>query len=71
LLEEAWKDEAWGTLVWLAMTTGARRWELRALATSPRPRGGPAHDQVGHGGLARVHAREGHEDPPEAQGRPG
>ena len=31
LLEEAWKDEAWGTLVWLAMTTGARRGELCAL----------------------------------------
>jgi integrase len=31
LLEEAWKDGAWGTLVWLAMTTGARRGELCAL----------------------------------------
>src|SRR3954469_11701845 len=31
LLEEAWKDEAWGTLVWLAMTTGARRGELCAV----------------------------------------
>jgi hypothetical protein len=25
LLEEAWKDEVRGTLIWLAMTTGARR----------------------------------------------
>src|SRR3954470_20376165 len=28
---EAWKDEAWGTMVWLAMTTGVRRGELCAL----------------------------------------
>lgn len=25
LLEEAWKDPDWGTFVWVAMTTGARR----------------------------------------------
>jgi integrase len=25
LLAESWKDPDWGTLVWLAMTTGARR----------------------------------------------
>ncbi|KAA2265233.1 tyrosine-type recombinase/integrase [Solihabitans fulvus] len=31
LLTEAWKDPDWGTLVWLAMTTGARRAELCAL----------------------------------------
>jgi integrase len=31
LLSEAWRDEAWGTLIWLAMTTGARRGELCAL----------------------------------------
>ena len=31
LLEEAWKDEAWGALVWLAMTTAARQGELCAL----------------------------------------
>lgn len=31
LLREAWKDPDWGTLVWLAMTTGARRGELCAL----------------------------------------
>ena len=31
LLAEAWSDEAWGTFVWLAMTTGARRGELCAL----------------------------------------
>lgn len=28
---EAWKDPEWGMLVWLAMTTGARRGELCAL----------------------------------------
>jgi integrase len=28
---EAWKDPEWGILVWLAMTTGARRGELCAL----------------------------------------
>jgi integrase len=28
---EAWKDPEWGLLVWLAMTTGARRGELCAL----------------------------------------
>jgi integrase len=28
---EAWKDPDWGMLVWLAMTTGARRGELCAL----------------------------------------
>ncbi|MGH3872564.1 MAG: tyrosine-type recombinase/integrase [Pseudonocardiaceae bacterium] len=31
LLREAWKDPDWGSLVWLAMTTGARRGELCAL----------------------------------------
>lgn len=31
LLREAWKDLDWGALVWLAMTTGARRGELCAL----------------------------------------
>jgi integrase len=31
LADEAWKDPDWGTLVWLAMTTGARRGELCAL----------------------------------------
>ncbi|MEQ7125310.1 tyrosine-type recombinase/integrase [Actinopolymorpha sp. B11F2] len=31
ILNEAWKDPDWGTLVWLAMTTGARRGELCAL----------------------------------------
>lgn len=31
ILNEAWRDPDWGTLVWLAMTTGARRGELCAL----------------------------------------
>ncbi|WP_169739705.1 tyrosine-type recombinase/integrase [Amycolatopsis taiwanensis] len=31
IVNEAWKDPEWGTLVWLAMTTGARRAELCAL----------------------------------------
>ena len=31
LLREAWKDPDWGTVVWLAMTSGARRGELCAL----------------------------------------
>ncbi|PZS28509.1 MAG: hypothetical protein DLM59_14460 [Pseudonocardiales bacterium] len=31
LADEAWKDPDWGTFVWLAMTTGARRGELCAL----------------------------------------
>ena len=31
IVEEAWSDPAWGMLVWLAMTTGARRGELCAL----------------------------------------
>jgi integrase len=31
LLNEAWRDPDWGTLVWLTMTTGARRGELCAL----------------------------------------
>ena len=31
LLRDAWKDPDWGALVWLAMTTGARRGELCAL----------------------------------------
>ncbi|WP_088319411.1 site-specific integrase [Kineosporia sp. R_H_3] len=34
ILNEAWLDEDWGTLVWLAMTTGARRGELCALKRS-------------------------------------
>jgi integrase/DNA-binding transcriptional regulator YhcF (GntR family) len=34
ILTEAWKDPDWGTLVWLAMTTGARRGELCALRWS-------------------------------------
>src|SRR4051794_2972979 len=31
ILKEAWRDPEWGTLIWLAMTTGARRGELCAL----------------------------------------
>lgn len=31
LLNEAWKDPDWGSFVWLAMTTGARRGELCGL----------------------------------------
>jgi integrase len=31
IAEEAWRDLDWGMLVWLAMTTGARRGELCAL----------------------------------------
>ena len=31
IVAEAWKDPEWGLLVWLAMTTGARRGELCAL----------------------------------------
>jgi integrase len=31
LLAETWRDPDWGTLVWLTMTTGARRGELCAL----------------------------------------
>jgi integrase len=34
LLTEAWQDPDWGTLVWLAMTTGARRGELSGLRWS-------------------------------------
>jgi integrase len=34
LAMEAWKDPDWGTFVWLAMTTGARRGELCALRWS-------------------------------------
>jgi integrase len=31
IVREAWRDQEWGMLVWLAMTTGARRGELCAL----------------------------------------
>jgi integrase len=31
IVSEAWKDPDWGMVVWLAMTTGARRGELCAL----------------------------------------
>ena len=31
ILNEAWKDPDWGTLVWLVMTTGARRGEVCGL----------------------------------------
>jgi integrase len=34
ILEEAWKDLDWGTLLWLAVTTGVRRGELCALRRS-------------------------------------
>lgn len=34
ILNEAWRDEDWGTFIWLAMTTGARRGELCALKRS-------------------------------------
>jgi integrase len=34
LVEAAWNDPDWGTLVWLTMTTGARRGELCALRWS-------------------------------------
>jgi integrase len=34
ILTEAWKDPDWGTLIWLSMTTGARRGELCALRWS-------------------------------------
>lgn len=31
IVNEAWKDPDWGTLIWLAMTAGSRRGELSAL----------------------------------------
>ncbi|WP_346279467.1 hypothetical protein [Pseudonocardia sp.] len=31
IVEEAWEDPDWGMLVWLTMTTGARRGELCGL----------------------------------------
>ncbi|MFI7437626.1 tyrosine-type recombinase/integrase [Micromonospora haikouensis] len=31
IITESWRDPDWGALVWLAMTTGARRGELAAL----------------------------------------
>jgi integrase len=34
ILTEAWKDPDWGTLVWFAMTTGARRGEVCGLRWS-------------------------------------
>lgn len=34
LVREAWRDPDWGTLIWLTMTTGARRGELCALRWS-------------------------------------
>ena len=34
IVNEAWKDAEWGTLVWIAMTTGARRGELCAVRWS-------------------------------------
>jgi integrase len=34
ILAEAWKDPDWGLLVWIAMSTGARRGELCALRWS-------------------------------------
>ncbi|MGB9137580.1 MAG: tyrosine-type recombinase/integrase [Pseudonocardiaceae bacterium] len=34
IVNEAWKDPDWGALIWLAMTTGARRGELCALRWS-------------------------------------
>jgi integrase len=34
LLSEAWRDETWGTLIWLVMVTGCRRGELCALPWS-------------------------------------
>jgi integrase len=34
IVTEAWKDPDWGTMIWLAMTTGARRGELCALRWS-------------------------------------
>lgn len=34
IVNEAWKDPDWGTLIWVAMTTGACRGELCALRWS-------------------------------------
>jgi integrase len=34
IVTEAWKDPDWGTFIWLAMTTGARRGELCGLRRS-------------------------------------
>ncbi len=34
IVNEAWKDPDWGALIWLVMTTGARRGELCALRWS-------------------------------------
>jgi integrase len=34
IVNEAWRDPDWGALIWLAMTTGARRGELCALRWS-------------------------------------
>jgi integrase len=34
IVNEAWRDPAWGSLLWMAMTTGARRGELCAVRRS-------------------------------------
>lgn len=48
IVNAAWADPAWGTLVWVAMTSGARRGELSALRWS--------HVDLGTGALSVRHS---------------
>ena len=65
IVEEAWGDPDWGMLVWLAMTTGARRGELCALRWNRIDFATGVIDI--RSSIAQVKTRtvgEGHQDPP-------
>ena len=63
---EAWRDHSnGGMMVWLYMTTGARRGEMCALRWDPRfryRRGGPG-DQIQYRPARQADLEEGHQDP--------
>jgi integrase len=72
ILNEAWKDADWGTLIWLAMTTGARRGEQCGL----RWRHVDLDQSVlyvspGHWSTRRRDLGEGHQGPSTAPRGPG
>ncbi|WP_205669206.1 hypothetical protein [Amycolatopsis suaedae] len=63
----AWRDLDWGTLVWLALTTGTRRGELCALAWDRiNFETGCTHDPVEHRSAGSSDVGEGHQDAPAA-----
>lgn len=69
IVDAAWESPDWGTLVWLTMTTGARRGELCGLRWSPRRSAVRRADlPTSHRPGRAASGGEGHQDPPAAAG---